>query len=155
MKSITSGTRSTFVPKTKKINRLLWPDVTLNLMSGTQLQIFSMKKVEPIFASFLPEDAAPTVSTVNITIESHLWINANSLTSLKMFSAEPGSVLSERIWKESVHLPSKPEQFMSAITNSQTTKMESLRCTKSYWDIFHFGVTLKISIFCLIKVTLL
>jgi hypothetical protein len=66
-------------------------------MSGTQLQIFSMKKAEPIFASFLPEGAAPTVSTVNITIESHLWINANLSTSLKMFSAEPGSVLSERI----------------------------------------------------------
>lgn len=122
-------------------------------MSVIRLPIFSTKKAEPIFAYFLPEDAARMESIANIIIEFRHLSNQNLSTSQKMSSAEPDSALFAKTWRALVLLPNNREPFMLATTSCQEMKMEWPKCMKFYWGIFHCGAISRISTFYLIKAT--
>ena len=153
MKSITSGTPSISVLKMIRKKKPRLQGVILTLMWGIRLQICSTKRVAHIFVYFLPGAAAPMESTASITTEFPPSILANSSTSPKTFSAEPGSAHTAMTWKASALSPNKPELSTSAITSYLLTKMASRKCTKSYWGISPYGATSKISTFYRTKAT--
>jgi len=151
MKSITSGSVSTYARRMKKIKRQLWLSAILNWMSGT-LQLISLIKKDPHTIVYsLREDAVRMVSIVATITKFHVFRIVNKLTKLKTFLVDPVSALLERIWKELAPSQKRRKQSMWATSNYPTMKTEWLKCIKFYWDIFHFGVNLKTLTSFLIK----
>ena len=155
MKSITSGIASTSAPRTKSKKKQPLLVATLSSTWDTQQPIYSTKKVGPTSASSSPEGAVPQGSIVNTTTESQRFRSQKPWIKRRTFLDEPGSVRSERIWKELGHSPRKPGQFMSVNFGYPTTTTESHNSTKYCWGILGCGGKSRTSIFYLIRAMLL
>lgn len=112
MKNITFGTASTFVQKMKRKKKLPSQDVNLNLISDTQLLIFSMKKEEPFSACFLQEDAAQTELIANFYIEFLVLQIVKLLIRQKTYSEEHALAHIVKIWRVLGRLQNKRKQSM-------------------------------------------
>ena len=115
------------------------------------LRAIYLRKIALISVCFLLEGAVLLELTVSFIIDFRCLKIVSRLITRKTSLAGRGSQLTGRIWKVLVLLLNKLEPYMSMISESQITIMESLRCMKFCWDIFRCGDKLRISIFYPIK----